>query len=81
MVLINCNLVEMDQLSVIKWTIMGKAKFGLHSLNDDEEKSFPTAARLGTACCRRRRKDGPVPCNGGRCQMKVICSDIFHSLI
>ena len=54
----------MDQLSVIKWTIMEKAKFGLHSLNA-EKKSFPTAARLGTACCRRRRTDDPVTCNGG----------------
>ena len=45
----------MDQLSVIKWTIMEKGKFGLHSLNAEKKKSFPTAALLGTACCRRRR--------------------------
>jgi len=59
---------------------MEKAKFGLHSLNA-EKKSFPTAAQLGTACCSSRRTDAPVPCNGGRCQMKFICADIFHSLI
>ena len=27
----------MDQLSVIKWTIMEKAKFGLHSLNAEKK--------------------------------------------
>jgi len=46
-----------------------------------KKKSFPTAAQLGTACCSSRRTDAPVPCNGGRCQMKFICADIFHSLI
>ena len=30
----------MDQLSVIKWTIMEKAKFGLHSLNAEKQKAF-----------------------------------------
>ena len=32
----------MDQLSAIKWTIMEKAKFGLHSLNAEleEKKAF-----------------------------------------
>ena len=70
----------MDQLSAIKWTIMEKAQFGLHSLNAEKKKSFPTAALLGTACCLSRRTDGPVPCNGGTCEMKAIFSDIFHSI-
>ena len=30
----------MDQLSVIKWTIMEKTKFGLHSLNAEKNKAF-----------------------------------------
>jgi len=30
----------MDQLSVIKWTIMEKAKFGLNSLNIERKKAF-----------------------------------------
>ena len=59
----------MDQLSVIKWTIMEKAKFGLHSLNAEKKKGFPTAARLGTACCRRRRTDDSVTCDGGMCSL------------
>ena len=30
----------MDQLSAIEWTIMEKAKFGLHSLNAEKKKAF-----------------------------------------
>ena len=36
--LIKCNYVEMDQSSAIKWSIIEKAKFGLHSLNADKKK-------------------------------------------
>ena len=30
----------MDLLSAIKWTIMEKAKFGLHSLNAERKNAF-----------------------------------------
>ena len=70
----------MDLLSAIKCTLMEKAKFGLHSLNAEKKKCFPTTACLGTACCRRRRTDGPVTCNGGRCHMKAMTSEIFFTL-
>ena len=32
--------METDQLSAIKWSIMEKAKFGLHSLNAERKKAF-----------------------------------------
>ena len=49
----------MDQLSLIKWTIMEKAKFGLHSLNAEKKKAFlqqhglvlRVAAAGGQLCC------------------------------
>ena len=45
---IKCYYVEMDQLSAIKWTIMEKAKFGLHSLNAETKQNFfPRTAQLG----------------------------------
>ena len=54
----------MDQLSAIKWKVMEKAKFGLHSWNAERKKSFPTAARLGTACSTLAAAGGQmVPCH------------------
>jgi len=34
---IECYSVEMNLLSAIKWTLMDKAKFGLHSLNAEKK--------------------------------------------